>query len=157
MRKTIELLLALVTVAFAACSDEPSQREASSGNAASGNGNSSDGTSDKDRGATLEITEMPSTLVPATLWSETEDTEDYDTDQSVDINSEDYIESTSFGETIRVVWDGLSASVTGQVDGVTVSQSAGDVIVHSAAQGVRYVLSGTCSDGMFKVYSDYKY
>jgi hypothetical protein len=43
------------------------------------------------------------------------------------------------------------------VDGVTVTTDGADVTVNSSTAGVKYILSGTASDGSFKIYSSKKY
>jgi hypothetical protein len=74
------------------------------------------------------------------------------------------IDSISFGEvsnTVNITYDGMSVSVINPLaaSGVSVSVIAADVIVTSTVQDieVNYVLSGTTPEGMFKIYSTYKY
>ncbi|MDO9255478.1 MAG: carbohydrate-binding domain-containing protein [Bacteroidales bacterium] len=74
------------------------------------------------------------------------------------------IDSISFGEnsnTIFVNYEGTSVSVINPLafDGVTVAVSGADVTVISTSETneVNYSLSGTTSDGLFKVYSNYSF
>jgi hypothetical protein len=74
------------------------------------------------------------------------------------------IDSISFGEnsnTVLVNFSGSSVSVVNPLafQGVSVTVSEADVIVTSTIPDVEvnYVLSGTTTDGMFKVYSSYKF
>ncbi|MCD8296358.1 MAG: carbohydrate-binding domain-containing protein [Prevotella sp.] len=69
---------------------------------------------------------------------------------------EDFVENTSFKSQINIVYSGTSATVTGTVSGVNVSVDGADVTVNSTAKSVEYVLSGTTTNGSFKIYSDNK-
>ncbi|MCD8202546.1 MAG: carbohydrate-binding domain-containing protein, partial [Prevotella sp.] len=53
-------------------------------------------------------------------------------------------------------YDGTSANVTGSVSNVDVSVDGADVTVNSTAKSVEYVLSGSTTNGSFKIYSDNK-
>ncbi|MCD8293383.1 MAG: carbohydrate-binding domain-containing protein, partial [Prevotellaceae bacterium] len=76
---------------------------------------------------------------------------------SDDEEYEDYVENATFDSKISIAWSGTGASVTGSVEGVTVSQSGGHVTVNATVKGVEYVLSGTATDGSLKIYSDKKF
>lgn len=74
------------------------------------------------------------------------------------------IDSISFGEnsnTIYVNYNGTSVSVINPLafEGVTIDVNGADVTVNSTAldNEVTYILSGTTTDGLFKVYSNYKF
>ncbi len=74
------------------------------------------------------------------------------------------IDSISFGddsETVSVVYNGSSVSVINPLafEGVSVNFDGADVVVNSLLDDrkIDYELSGSTSDGMFKIYSDYKY
>ncbi len=69
---------------------------------------------------------------------------------------EDFVENTSFSSQINIAYSGTSATVTGSVNGVSVTVDGADVTVNSTAKSVEYVLSGTATDGSFKIYSDNK-
>ena len=58
---------------------------------------------------------------------------------------------------ITLTWSSSFVSIDGSYDGVTVTTDGTDVTIVSTAKKVQYVLSGTCSDGSFKIYSDKKF
>ncbi len=64
----------------------------------------------------------------------------------------------SIDTTVYITYNGTEVSVTNPLEllGVSVSVSGADVIVNSTSDisNINYVLSGTTSDGMFKIYSD---
>ena len=68
----------------------------------------------------------------------------------------DFVENQTWESAVSVVWDGAAASVSGQVDGVSVSSENGYVVVTSTAKHVEYNLSGK-GTGQMKIYSDYKF
>lgn len=77
-------------------------------------------------------------------------------------NSGDFLEqwdAYANGEmkVITLTWSASSVDINGTYDGVTVTTDGTDVTVVSTAKKVQYVLSGACSDGSFKVYSDRKF
>ncbi|HCS88357.1 MAG TPA: hypothetical protein DIW30_08250 [Bacteroidales bacterium] len=77
-------------------------------------------------------------------------------------NSGDFLENWDAyanGEmkVITITYSVSSVSIDGTYDGVTVTADGTDVTVVSTAKKVQYVLSGSCSDGSFKVYSDNKF
>lgn len=69
----------------------------------------------------------------------------------------DDISTVTFTRTISIKWSGSTAGVEGDEAG-TVSVSGGNVTVHNAdtSQVVMYRLSGSCSNGSFKLYSSRK-
>lgn len=77
--------------------------------------------------------------------------------ETIDEDDEDYVENSSFDNEIAIAYSGTSATVTGSIDGVTVTADGADVIVNSESKGVKYVLSGTANKGSFKIYSRKKY
>ena len=77
-------------------------------------------------------------------------------------NSGDFIEqwdAYTSGEmkVITLTWSSSSVSIDGSYDGITITTDGTDVTIVSTAKKVQYVLSGTCSDGSFKIYSDKKF
>lgn len=76
--------------------------------------------------------------------------------ETIPSDDDDYVENSTFSNTISITYSNGSASVSGSVDGVTVATDGADVTVTSTVKKVEYVLSGSCSDGSFKIYSDYK-
>ena len=69
----------------------------------------------------------------------------------------DYVENTTWSTTVRINFDGETATVTGQPSSVAVSIDGAHVTVSSAAKRVRYIVSGTTTDGSLKFYSDKKF
>jgi len=80
-----------------------------------------------------------------------------DTVISVDINDEeDNMANTTFDRTIAIVYSSSGATVTGDDYGI-VTTDGNDVTVHNATgEKIIYQLSGTATDGFFKVYSTKK-
>lgn len=70
---------------------------------------------------------------------------------------EDYVENYEAVNTVTVMWSGSSAEISGSAEGVEVSAEGGDVVIRSSAKGMRYVLSGSCPDGMVSIYSEKKF
>ena len=70
---------------------------------------------------------------------------------------DDFIENSSFASSIQIAYANGSATVTGSVSGVTVTTNGAHVTVNASVAGVEYVLSGSTSNGSFKVYSDKKF
>lgn len=68
----------------------------------------------------------------------------------------DFVENQTWNSTVSIVWNGSSATVSGAVDGVSISNESGVVTVTSTAKHVEYALSGN-GTGQLKIYSDYKY
>lgn len=77
---------------------------------------------------------------------------------TVDTEDEDYIENSSFADTIYVSFSTSGASVSGNDNNyVSASISNNDVILtNNSSNNICYVLSGTTSDGFFKLYSSKK-
>jgi hypothetical protein len=74
-----------------------------------------------------------------------------------DANDEDYLENTTIERTITVTFSTTAdATVEGDDDGI-VSISGNDVIAtNTTGEVIRYVLTGTTTDGFFKLYSTKK-
>ncbi|MBR5685097.1 MAG: carbohydrate-binding domain-containing protein [Muribaculaceae bacterium] len=69
----------------------------------------------------------------------------------------DYVENTSWATTVRITFDGDTATVTGNPSTVLVSVKGAHVTVTSAAKHVRYNVTGTTADGSIKFYSERKF
>ena len=70
---------------------------------------------------------------------------------------DDDVAKTMFDRTVKVVFNGGSANVTGTSDAFTVSiDKAGVTITNKGEETVIYELSGTASNGYFKLYSTRK-
>ena len=77
--------------------------------------------------------------------------------QTEDSNDDDYIENTSFDKTITITFNTTgNATVSGDDIGI-VTVSGNDVIATNTSEMVvMYVLTGTTTDGFFKLYSSKK-
>ena len=72
-------------------------------------------------------------------------------------NDEDDVTKVTFDRTVKVTFNGGSATVTGASDKFTVSVSgAGVTVTNNSDEAVVYELSGSASDGYFKLYSTRK-
>ena len=69
----------------------------------------------------------------------------------------DYVENTSWATTVRITFDGDSAIVTGTPSTVIASIEGAHVTIISTAKHVRYIVTGTTSDGSLKFYSERKF
>ena len=77
--------------------------------------------------------------------------------QTVDSSDDDYIENTTFDKTITITFSTSgNASVSGDDAGI-VTVSGNDVVASNTSdQVIKYVLTGTTTDGFFKLYSTKK-
>ncbi len=78
--------------------------------------------------------------------------------ENVPTGDEDYLEyaDNDFSSTVTIAYDGDNATVS-TADGVNITKSGGHVTVNSTAKGIKYIVSGTTSNGSLKLYSDKKY
>lgn len=76
---------------------------------------------------------------------------------NVDTADDDYVENTTFAKTITITFSTQGdATVSGDDEGI-VSVNGNDVIAnYTGSDAVRYVLTGTTTDGFFKLYSSKK-
>ena len=79
-----------------------------------------------------------------------------DEEETVNADDEDYIENNAFDTTVRIAFNGSSATVIGATDGITVETDGAHVTVKASVKAC-YELSGTTSDGGLKIYSEKKY
>ena len=88
----------------------------------------------------------------------TESAETVPTDEDDD-HYDDYIENSSFEYTVNVVFDDDVVTVSGLPDYVTADIDGADIVINSTLteDNVDYVLSGSSSDGSFKIYSEKKF
>lgn len=159
MKRVFYFLLALLPLMLAVgCSsgddlfdnDDDYTNNDDSGNNGDSNGNNGNQYVDSSTGDDLE-----SFTVEFDTSALTE-TETIPTDETAD-DYEDYVENSDFTQTVTITYSNGSASVSGDVDGVTVTTSGADVTVNSGAKKVEYVLKGSSSDGSFKIYSEKKF
>ena len=95
-----------------------------------------------------EITLDDSELTePAEYVPEDEDAPDYG----------DYVENTSWAIKVNINFDGDTAIVTGNPSGVIATVDGAHVTITSAAKRVKYIVTGSTSNGSLKFYSDRKF
>lgn len=76
---------------------------------------------------------------------------------TVDSSDDDFIENTTFDKTITITFNTSGAATVSGDDDNIVSISDNDVIVNNTTSNViKYVLTGTTTDGFFKLYSSKK-
>ena len=69
----------------------------------------------------------------------------------------DYVENTSWVTTVRITFDGETATVTGNPTSVIVNVDGAHVTVTNAAKRVRFIVTGTTDNGSLKFYSERKF
>ncbi len=69
----------------------------------------------------------------------------------------DYVENTTWSTTVRISFDGETATVTGNTSSIIASIDGAHVTITSAAKRVRYIVSGTTANGSLKFYSERKF
>ena len=114
----------------------------------SGGGSQSDPTIPTESGDLLDFTVAFDENDESTYGSMTE---------TVSSDEDDFIENSEFTSVVTITYNGTAATVNNNVSGVEVSASGGHVVVNSTVGKVEYVLSGTTTDGSFKVYSEKKF
>lgn len=133
MRYTYNILVLAAAVALAACENDDTDFS----DIINGNG-------------TAEETLLEYKSIEIDTTPLTEADEEYASDDM------DYIENSTFSRVIYITYDGSTATVTGSYSKVDVEADGAHVTVTSTQSGVEYVLSGTSSDGSFKIYSENK-
>ncbi len=86
----------------------------------------------------------------------TSDTETIPTNEN-DESYEDFIEHSSFTKTISISYADGNATVSSLPEGVEAIVNGAGVTINSTIGGVAYELSGSTSDGYFKIYSEKKF
>ena len=69
----------------------------------------------------------------------------------------DYVENTTWATTVRINLDGETATVTGYPSSVIVDINGAHVTITSVAKRVRYIVTGTTSNGSLTFYSERKF
>ncbi|MBQ9676036.1 MAG: carbohydrate-binding domain-containing protein [Bacteroidaceae bacterium] len=100
-----------------------------------------------------DLQDFDISLNTAALTSETETIPTDENDESY----EDYIEHSSFSETVSIVYADNEATVSTLPDGVEATVDGAGVIINSTIAGVAYELQGSSSNGYFKIYSEKKF
>ncbi|MBF0647370.1 carbohydrate-binding domain-containing protein [Dysgonomonas sp. GY75] len=72
-------------------------------------------------------------------------------------NEDDYVENSTFDNTVYITFSTNNAVIENSTEGVEIVRSAAGITVTSTVKGVEYIVSGTTSNGFLKIYSDYKF
>lgn len=151
-------LMAVVAIVATCCSVEddnsgyPSMTELMGNNGQMPNGMMPGGMGQNDNSGN-DLQDFDISLNTAALTSETENIPTDENDESY----EDYIEHTSFSETVSIVYADNEATVSTLPDGVEATVDGAGVIINSTIKGVAYELKGSSSNGYFKIYSEKKF
>ncbi len=79
-------------------------------------------------------------------------------EETIDADDDDYVENTKFAETVKIVFDGSNVTYDALPDDVSATVEGAKIVVDATtSSNVIYELSGSSSDGMFKIYSDKKF
>lgn len=143
------MCIAACVLALSAC--KKNEEVNNGGDSGGGSGSSEQPSAQTDDLATFDV-----------AWGDASDDTFVDASETVptaetDAEYDDFVENSEFGTTIYINYNGSTATVTGEAEGVTVSAATGYVEVNSTVAGIEYVLSGTATDGAFKIYSDKKF
>ncbi len=71
-------------------------------------------------------------------------------------DTSDFVDEQEWSSVINIVWSGTDVTITGEADGVSVSNSNGYVTVNSTVKNIEYSVSGN-GTGQLSIYSTYKY
>ncbi len=81
-----------------------------------------------------------------------------DEEETIDADDDDYVENTKFKATVKVVFDGNTVSYDELPSDVTATIDGAKIVIDAPTDtNIIYDLSGSSSDGMFKIYSDKKF
>lgn len=69
---------------------------------------------------------------------------------------DDFVAHSTFDKTLAISYGGATATVSGTVEGVEVTVTGNHVVVNSTVKGLHITLSGSASDGSFKLYATNK-
>lgn len=151
MRHTFYIILAAATMlSLTACSDDDSDLNEllannTSSNSTSGTDDNEDGDS-QDEEETIEIPDIEFDYSALDEGAET-----YSSDDN------DYVENSSFKNTIYFTYNGDEVTYKGDTDEVDIYEDGAHITVKSDTKSMHYVLSGSSSNGSFKIYSENKF
>jgi hypothetical protein len=145
MKKNLNLIIMAATLLCAACSSGGDLLDDYTETITNGNtGTSTSGSSSSSSTTTNSDLTSLDVAIDTTALAETE---------TVPSGDEDYVENYTTSNTIYITYNGSSASYEGNVSGVSIAISGADVTVTSTTAGVNYVLSGSSTEGSFKMAS----
>ena len=151
-------MMAVVAIVATCCSVEddnsgyPSMSELMGNNGQMPNGMMPGGMGQNDNSGN-DLQDFDISLNTTALTNETETIPTDENDESY----EDYIEHSSFSETVSIVYADNEATVSTLPDGVEATVDGAGVIINSTIAGVAYELKGSSSNGYFKIYSEKKF
>ena len=151
-------MMAVVAIVATCCSVEddnsgyPSMTELMGNNGQMPNGMMPGGMGQNDNSGN-DLQDFDISLNTAALTNETENIPTDENDESY----EDYVEHSSFSETVSIVYADNEATVSTLPDGVEATVDGAGVIINSTIKGVAYELKGSSSNGYFKIYSEKKF
>ena len=151
-------MMAVVAIVATCCSVEddnsgyPSMTELMGNNGQMPNGMMPGGMGQNDNSGN-DLQDFDISLNTAALTSETENIPTDENDESY----EDYVEHSSFSETVSIVYADNEATISTLPDGVEATVDGAGVIINSTIKGVAYELKGSSSNGYFKIYSEKKF
>lgn len=152
MKRNALLGLSVLLLLLVSCTTEAfdfGEEEGTLGDGSgSGGGSQSDPTIPAESGDLLDFTVAFDENDESTYGSMTE---------TVSSDEDDFIENSEFTSVVTITYNGTAVTVNNNVSGVEVSANGGHVVVNSTVGKVEYVLSGTTTDGSFKVYSEKKF
>lgn len=133
-----------VLLAMTACSTGDDHDDWSNGGSMTSSGGGSSSSSSSSSVGSIDVPDVE--FDESTLDEGTE---------SIPSDDNDYVENSTFSNTVYIDYDGNSATTSGDVDKVTIETDGAHVTV-TATSKMAYVLSGESDDGSFKVYSENK-
>ena len=151
-------MMAVVAIVATCCSVEddnsgyPSMTELMGNNGQMPNGMMPGGMGQNDNSGN-DLQDFDISLNTTALTNETENIPTDENDESY----EDYVEHSSFSETVSIVYADNEATVSTLPDGVEATVDGAGVIINSTIAGVAYELKGSSSNGYFKIYSEKKF
>jgi len=107
--------------------------------------------------AALGTTETTDTIKSISIDTSSLSETDVVVTDSTDEAYNDYVENSSFDRTVYIYYSGDTATIEGATDYVTATVSGAHVEMNATKKHICYVLSGTTTDGSFKVYSERKF
>lgn len=133
------------------------------GGSSSGNdsGSGSNGTTSATTGISTASASDPTITLPAEVTINASGSgnslADDSSSDAVDSADDDYLENSTFSTSVTVTYSGTSATLSSLPAGVTAVVDGANVTITSTIKNVYYTLSGTTTDGSFKIYSDKKF
>lgn len=143
-------IVTVATITMAAASCNKSNEPTTSGDSTSDDGNTTTTTA-------TDVLSGVSSVGDVATFKIAINRSALDESVTVDAADEDYIENATFDRTIHVTFSSTGAATVTGDDNATATVTGNRVTVNNTTtEVVRYVLSGTTTDGCFKLYSERK-